>query len=95
MKIGKWEIRDPLPSEICGCGCGEPLEIIDNIHPLCIQVKGERVLVNRKCYFNYHRGTEPRNILRGVETPESPRTKELFDAFGRVWRGPGGSTITD
>lgn len=40
------------PVELCGCGCGEPLEKNDPAGPQYMGVKGQRVLVNSDCFFD-------------------------------------------
>lgn len=38
--------------EICGCGCGEPLEKNDPLGPMWSGVGKDKVLINEDCYFD-------------------------------------------
>lgn len=94
--------------EICGCGCGKPLEKNDPLGPRWVGTGDNRKLINEDCYFekmsdeiDNHPICSPgiRRPLTGgandTETTENPETKKLYDTFSCVWRGPGGSGIAD
>lgn len=38
--------------ELCGCGCGEPLEKNDPLGPYLVGTGDKRVLINEDCYFD-------------------------------------------
>jgi hypothetical protein len=40
-----------IPVELCGCGCGQPLEKNDPAGPQFIVIDKKRVLVNSDCYY--------------------------------------------
>lgn len=42
----------PVTIELCGCGCGEPLEKNDPLGPHWVGVGADRKLVNEDCYFD-------------------------------------------
>jgi hypothetical protein len=41
-----------ITAELCGCGCGEPLEKNDPQGPQQMVVAGKTVFVNPDCYFD-------------------------------------------
>lgn len=46
--------KNPQPSivtELCGCGCGKPLEKNDPLGPRWMVIGGKKALVNEDCYF--------------------------------------------
>lgn len=53
--------------ELCGCGCGEPIETKDMLYPLSMLVDCKRVLVNRRCYFDAFWGVGQ----FGIESPST------------------------
>lgn len=44
--------RKPLTPELCGCGCGNPLEKNDPQGPQQMVVGGKTVFVNPDCYID-------------------------------------------
>lgn len=38
--------------ELCGCGCGVPIDTKDRLYPLTMLIDCKRVLVNSRCYFD-------------------------------------------
>lgn len=43
--------KRPLPPELCGCGCENPLEKNDPLGSQWVVVNGKKVLINEDCYF--------------------------------------------
>ena len=41
----------PVTVELCGCGCGVPLEKNDPLGPRWVNVGPKRKLINEDCYF--------------------------------------------
>lgn len=37
--------------ELCGCGCGKPLEKNDPLGPYWVGIGADRKLINEDCYF--------------------------------------------
>lgn len=44
--------KESDPPELCGCGCGKPLEKNDPHGPQCMVINHKKVLVNSDCYFD-------------------------------------------
>jgi len=51
MSVTEFLNREPAPAELCGCGCGKPLEMNDPLGPHWMKIGETRVLVNEDCYF--------------------------------------------
>ena len=43
--------KNTFPKELCGCGCGNPLEKNDPLGPRYAVIEGKNVLINEDCYF--------------------------------------------
>lgn len=44
--------KSTFPKELCGCGCGEPLEKNSPLGPRWVGAEKNRKLINEDCYFD-------------------------------------------
>lgn len=71
-----------ITAELCGCGCGEPLEKNDPQGPQQMVVAGKTVFVNPDCYFDSIGKEIDRRPIGGpgIHGPKSGRS--IDDSLG-------------
>lgn len=75
----------PIIVELCGCGCGKPLEKNDPLGPYWVGTGDNKVLINEDCYFDRISDEIDKHPIGGlgIHGPKNNVPESLDDAIFR------------
>jgi len=84
----------PVVVEICGCGCGKPLEKNDPLGPRWVGKGKDRKLINEDCYFEQMSAGIDKYPIGGLGI-HGPKSSVLDDGFICAYHKSGGPGCAD